>query len=224
MFVVFVSELLRKESGEAGMNSDDILSVLCGQNSAIISSFNPKVLEFRNKVIELQKDCPMIEWEHDMGATIPFCKLDNSFCNGQCYFKANDKEANKTMDKIEQIEEERFVETDCHHIINDLETVKIILCKPEMLSPEMCIKIGQVITSAVNLLKEQEVRELTMDEWREWKNNPKRDPICELWENDISPMWILNPNKVHEPALLMGKLKLFTGKPTFEQCKEIKWK
>ena len=122
------------------------------------------------------------------------------------------------------LEEETEQKTiDCHQVINDLETAKIILCKPEMLSPEMCTKIGQVITSAVNLLKEHEVRELTIDEWREWKNNPKRDPICELWENDISPMWILNPNKVHEPALLMGKLKLFTGKPTFEQCKKVKW-
>ena len=75
----------------------------------------------------------------------------------------------------------------------------------------------------IALLKEQEARELTIDEWREWKANPKRNPICILWENDTSPMWILNPNDVHEPALLMGKLKLFTGKPTFEQCKEVKW-
>ena len=90
---------------------------------------------------------------------------------------------------------------------------------------EPCVRIPiEMADKILAILKEQEVRELTMDEWREWKNNPKRDPICELWENDISPMWILNPNKVHEPALLMGKLKLFTGKPTFEQCKEIKWK
>ena len=73
------------------------------------------------------------------------------------------------------------------------------------------------------LLKEQEVRELTMDEWREWKNNLKRNPICVLWEHDTSPMWVLNPDTIHEPALLMGKLKLFTGKPTFEQCKAVKW-
>lgn len=74
------------------------------------------------------------------------------------------------------------------------------------------------------LLKEQEVREMTIDEWREWKANPKkRNPICMLRENDTSPMWILDPNDVHEPALLMGKLKLFTGKPTFERCKEVKW-
>ncbi len=75
----------------------------------------------------------------------------------------------------------------------------------------------------ISLLKEQEVRELTMEEWREWKNNPNRNPICELWEHDTSPMWVLNPDTIHEPALLMGKLKLFTGKPTLEQCKEVKW-
>lgn len=75
----------------------------------------------------------------------------------------------------------------------------------------------------IPLLKEHEVRELTMDEWREWKNNPKRNPICELWEHDTSPMWVLDPDTIHEPAFLMGKLKLFTGKPTLEQCKAVKW-
>ena len=83
--------------------------------------------------------------------------------------------------------------------------------------------IAMVNSEAIVLLKEHEVRELTMDEWREWKNNSKRNPICELWENDTSPMWVLNPDTIHEPALLMGKLKLFTGKPTLEQCKEVKW-
>ena len=84
--------------------------------------------------------------------------------------------------------------------------------------------VREIAEEANTLLKEQETRELTMDEWREWKNNPKRNPICELWEHDTSPMWVLNPDTIHEPALLMGKLKLFTGKPTFEQCKAVKWK
>ena len=88
---------------------------------------------------------------------------------------------------------------------------------------DLCDFIDLVKEEILALLKEQEVRELTMDEWREWKNNPNRDPICKLWEHDTSPMWALNPNTIHEPALLMGKLKLFTGKPTFEQCKAVKW-
>ena len=108
-------------------------------------------------------------------------------------------------------------------VINDLNVAKLTLYHPQMLTPDMCIRIGQAITSAIDLLKEQEVRELSINEWEKWKANPKRNPICELWENDTSPMWILNPDKVHEPALLMGKLKLFTGKPTFEQCKAVKW-
>ena len=90
----------------------------------------------------------------------------------------------------------------------------------EMFTTRDCWRL---FSDALALLKEQEARELTIDEWREWKVNPKRDPICKLWENDTSPMWIINPNDVHEPALLMGKLKLFTGKPTFEQCKAVKW-
>lgn len=71
------------------MNANDILSVLYAQNNTLLQAFNPEVMAFRNKVTELQKSCPMIEWEHDMGATIPFCKLDNEFCNGQCVLRTN---------------------------------------------------------------------------------------------------------------------------------------
>ena len=41
-------------------------------------------------------------------------------------------------------------------VINDLNTSKRILCYPQMLNPEMCIKIGLAITDALALLKEQE--------------------------------------------------------------------
>lgn len=93
----------------------------------------------------------------------------------------------------------------------------------QFFTPKHFEHITQWVDDALKLLKEQEARELTIEEWREWKTNPKRNPICKLWKNDASPMWILNPNDIHEPALLMGKLKLFTGKPTFEQCKKVKW-
>lgn len=78
-----------REGSEVGMNTNDILSVFCAQNNALVQAFNPEVLAFRNAVIEIQKNCPMVEWEHDMGARIPFCKLDNAFCNGQCVYKAS---------------------------------------------------------------------------------------------------------------------------------------
>ena len=33
---------------------------------------------------EIVKNCPSVEWEQDMGAHIPFCKLDGEMCNMQC--------------------------------------------------------------------------------------------------------------------------------------------
>ena len=41
-------------------------------------------------------------------------------------------------------------------VINDLNSTKLILCNPQMLTPEMCVRIGQVINSAIDLLEEQE--------------------------------------------------------------------
>ena len=40
-------------------------------------------------------------------------------------------------------------------VINDLNVAKYILINPQMLNPEMCIRIGQAITSAINMLTEQ---------------------------------------------------------------------
>jgi len=116
---------------------------------------------------------------------------------------------------------------DRERVIQELESLRDI-CNARS---NMAIGKGKVawavyantVEDAIDMLKEQEARELTMDEWREWKTNKKRDPICMLWEYDTSPMWALNTNDVHEPAFLMKKLKLFTGKPTFEQCKAAKW-
>lgn len=33
---------------------------------------------------EYIKTCPNVEWEEDMGKTIPFCKINGQFCNRQC--------------------------------------------------------------------------------------------------------------------------------------------
>ena len=81
----------------------------------------------------------------------------------------------------------------------------------------------QMLLDAMELLKEQELHELTKNEWEQWKNNPRRDPICMLWYKDTTPMWILTPVEVHEPAYLMGKIKLFNRKPTTEEIHGVKW-
>lgn len=41
-------------------------------------------------------------------------------------------------------------------VINDLNVAKRVLCNPQMLTLEMNIRIGQAITSAIDLLKEHE--------------------------------------------------------------------
>ena len=56
-------------------------------------------------------------------------------------------------------------------VINDLNVAKLILCQPQMLTPEMCIKIGQAITSALALLKAQEPRVMTFEEVKEKINS-----------------------------------------------------
>lgn len=41
-------------------------------------------------------------------------------------------------------------------VINDLNVAKLMLCNPQVLTPEMFVKIGQAITSTIVLLKEQD--------------------------------------------------------------------
>ena len=45
---------------------------------------------------------------------------------------------------------------DLKKVIEDLNIAKTILIFPQMLSPEMCIRIGQAISAAIDLLKKQE--------------------------------------------------------------------
>ena len=112
---------------------------------------------------------------------------------------------------------------DREKVIKGLETIKQFFGYGLPSTAEMFDSYYGTLNDAIALLKECEVRELTEKEWSKWKKDRNRDPICILWENDTSPIWILNPNDVHEPAFLMGKLKLFNGKPTREQCKAVKW-
>ena len=41
------------------------------------------------------------------------------------------------------------------NIIKDLNIAKFILCNQQMLNPEMCIKIGQAINNAINLIEHE---------------------------------------------------------------------
>lgn len=42
-------------------------------------------------------------------------------------------------------------------IMENMNIAKAVLCNPNMVTPEMCIKIGQTISAAIALLKMQEL-------------------------------------------------------------------
>jgi len=48
---------------------------------------------------------------------------------------------------------------DREKIIENMNIAKAVLCNPNMVTPEMCIKIGQIISDALSLLKKQEAVE-----------------------------------------------------------------
>ena len=80
--------------------------------------------------------------------------------------------------------------------------------------------IEHLLNETIELLKEQEPRELTKEEWEQWKKDECRDPICMIWYEDTTPFWVLRPEEINEPLYLMKKIKLFTKKPPKEQ---VKW-
>lgn len=53
--------------------------------------------------------------------------------------------------------------TDKKKVIQDLNTAKYFLISPPMFNPGICIRIGQAITSAIDLLEEQEEQVMPVD-------------------------------------------------------------
>ena len=79
----------------------------------------------------------------------------------------------------------------------------------------------ETLIDILYLLKEHEPHEITKDEWESWKKDKHRDPLCMYWRGDITPLWILRPEEVHEPAYLIGDIKIFKGKPDKEKMYKI---
>lgn len=46
--------------------------------------------------------------------------------------------------------------SETERVINNLNVAKLVLCKPNMVTSEMCIKIGQAISDALAMLKDQQ--------------------------------------------------------------------
>ena len=52
--------------------------------------------------------------------------------------------------------------SETERVIDDLNVSKLMLCNPKMLTSEMCVRIGQAINGAIDLLKEPEAVEPTV--------------------------------------------------------------
>ena len=100
-------------------------------------------------------------------------------------------------------------------VINDLNVAKLMLCNSQVLTPEMCVKIGQAISSAIVLLKEQEARVMTLDELTE---------IYVEFKGDNCPIRLTNFDlqKIVK-HMVDGVCRLWTSKPTDKQRKAVKW-
>ena len=75
----------------------------------LFASYNPE--EEARKELFI-KNCPHIEYEQDMGASIPFCRIDGNMCNGQC-LKTPQRDATppKTnADRIRAMSDEELAE------------------------------------------------------------------------------------------------------------------
>ena len=65
-------------------------------------------------------------------------------------------------------------------IIENMNIAKTVLCNPNMVTPEMCIKIGQIISDALSLLKEQEAQ-------RDYEASVDMAEYCERYEQTYNP-------------------------------------
>ena len=69
---------------------------------------------------------------------------------------------------------------DREKIIENMNIAKAILCNPNMVTPEMCIKIGQTISDALSLLNEQEAQ-------RDYEASVDMMEYCERYEQTYNP-------------------------------------
>lgn len=132
--------------------------------------------------------------------------------------------------------------------IENLNTAKLILCNQQMLTSEMCIRIGQAVTDAITLLKEQEPRVMTLEEALVDNNNSIEispyvfveikgrndifigsvhdDIYGDYHSNDIKVrvyrIW-MSDSKTYPKADYMKTVRFWNRKPTDEQRQAVKW-
>lgn len=72
------------------MNNAENMAKMCAeQTNALLYNLRPDVIAYKKEKQRMIENCPMVEFENDMGAIISYCKLNNSLCDAQCIFKIN---------------------------------------------------------------------------------------------------------------------------------------
>lgn len=81
----------------------------------------------------------------------------------------------------------------------------------------------EVLQGVLALLKEQEPKVITQEEWDKWRHIPngKRDPL--YVQHSTGGWWILNHSNWMEIAFLTGEIRIWTSRPTKEQMEVIPW-
>lgn len=136
---------------------------------------------------------------------------------------------------------------DREKVINDLNVSKLILCyHQQTLTPEMCVRIGQAINSAIDLLKDQEPKLLTLEEALSDSNDCEISPYVfvevkgredifigfvtdkmygDYHSNDmkitIYRIWM--DSKIYSKCEYMKTIRFWNHVPSNEQRKAVKW-
>lgn len=63
---------------------ETLANVFATQTRALLYNLRPDVIAGREARQQKIKNCQYVEWEQDMGKSIPFCKITGEYCNGQC--------------------------------------------------------------------------------------------------------------------------------------------
>lgn len=66
------------------MTSSDMAKFCAMQTAAVVNSLSPEAIRQRKLIEQEIEHCDYVEWEQDMGKTIPVCKMLRQPCYAQC--------------------------------------------------------------------------------------------------------------------------------------------
>jgi len=73
-----------KRVRSVAMEPSDLAKIFEQQTNALLYNLRPDVIEKRKRDSEFVQNCPNVEWEREMGFSVPVCSIDGQYCNRQC--------------------------------------------------------------------------------------------------------------------------------------------